>query len=64
VFPSIFVDCGVDDAFVDQNRALHAELTRLGVAHDYAEWPGAHTWRYWSTHVRESLSWMAQRIGH
>jgi len=61
--PSIFIDCGRDDGFVDQNRALHAELSRLGVAHAYAEWPGAHTWRYWSTHVAQSLSWMGTRIG-
>ena len=61
--PSLFIDCGSDDGFVDQNRALHSELTRLGVAHAYAEWPGAHTWRYWSTHVAESLAWMGGRIG-
>jgi Predicted esterase len=48
--PNIFIDCGRDDGFIDQNRALHAELSRLGVTHAYAEWPGAHTWRYWSTH--------------
>jgi S-formylglutathione hydrolase FrmB len=61
--PALFIDCGRDDGFVDQNRAFHWELSRLGVAHAYAEWPGAHTWRYWSTHVRESLAWMATRIG-
>jgi putative tributyrin esterase len=61
--PALFIDCGVDDGFLDQNRAFHFELTRLGVAHSYAEWPGAHTWRYWSTHVRESLAWMGDRVG-
>lgn len=61
--PSLFFDCGTEDGLVDQNRALHSELTRLGIAHSYAEWPGAHTWRYWSTHVRESLAWMGGRIG-
>jgi S-formylglutathione hydrolase FrmB len=61
--PALFIDCGRDDGFVDQNRALHAELIRLGVPHVYSEWAGAHTWRYWSTHVRESLAWMAARIG-
>jgi S-formylglutathione hydrolase FrmB len=61
--PALFFDCGVDDGFIDQNRALHSELTRLGITHSYAEWPGAHTWRYWSTHVRESLTWMSGRIG-
>ena len=58
--PALFIDCGREDGFIDQNRALHAELTRLGIRHEYAEWPGAHTWRYWSTHVGESLAWMAK----
>ena len=61
--PALFIDCGREDGLVDQNRALHWELTRLGVTHRYAEWPGAHTWRYWSTHVRESLAWMGGEIG-
>jgi S-formylglutathione hydrolase FrmB len=61
--PALFFDCGTEDGLIDQNRALHSELTRLGIAHSYAEWPGAHTWRYWSTHVRESLAWMGGRIG-
>lgn len=60
--PALFIDCGRDDGFVDQNRALHAELTRLGIRHEYAEWPGAHTWQYWSTHVGQSLGWMARQI--
>jgi putative tributyrin esterase len=58
--PLLYFDCGTEDGLVDQNRALHAELTRLGIQHDYAEWPGAHTWRYWSTHVPESLAWMGR----
>ena len=33
-----------------------------GFVHEYAEWPGAHTWRYWSTHVPESLAWMGQEL--
>jgi S-formylglutathione hydrolase FrmB len=62
--PALFFDVGVDDGYVDQNRALHAEFTRLGIAHSYAEWPGAHTWLYWSTHVRQSLAWLGGYIGH
>ena len=60
--PALFFDCGRDDPFIDQNRALDAELTRLRIPHAYGEWPGAHTWRYWSTHVAESLAWMATRL--
>jgi S-formylglutathione hydrolase FrmB len=61
--PALFIDCGREDGLVDQNRAFDWELTRLGIAHHYAEWPGAHTWRYWTTHVPESLSWMGRHIG-
>ena len=61
--PAIYFDCGVDDAFIDQNRALHSELTRLQIVHTFREFPGGHTWRYWSTHVRESLRWMGERLG-
>ncbi|HEY4307151.1 MAG TPA: alpha/beta hydrolase family protein [Gemmatimonadaceae bacterium] len=60
LMPMIFFDCGTEDGLVDENRAFHAELTRLGIQHQYAEWPGAHTWRYWSTHVPESLAWMGR----
>ena len=61
--PALFFDCGVDDGYIDQNRALHSELTRLGISHSYAEWPGAHTWLYWSTHVRQSLAWLGGQLG-
>jgi S-formylglutathione hydrolase FrmB len=60
--PALFFDCGTEDGFIDQNRALHEELMRLGIAHHYAEWPGAHTWRYWSSHAAESLAWMVRQI--
>jgi putative tributyrin esterase len=61
--PALWFDCGREDGFVDQNRALDWELTRLGITHRYAEYAGGHTWRYWSTHVRESLAWMGREIG-
>lgn len=60
--PALFVDVGTEDFLLDQNRAFRATLQSLGVAHAYAEWPGAHTWEYWRTHVPESLAWMAARI--
>lgn len=56
--PAIFMDCGRDDAYVDQNRALNATLTKFGVSHRYAEWPGNHNWEYWRSHVAESLMFL------
>jgi S-formylglutathione hydrolase FrmB len=57
--PAIFMDVGVDDFLVDENRSFHHRLNDLGYAHEYTEWPGAHDHAYWRAHVRESLRWMA-----
>ncbi len=62
--PALFIDVGASDGLADQSRAFAWELTRLGIAHTYAEWPGAHNWRYWYAHVGESLRWLAERIAH
>ncbi len=60
--PALFLDIGVQDGLVDQNRAFDWQLTRLGLAHSYAEWPGVHNWLYWHAHVGESLRFLADHI--
>ena len=60
--PALFVDVGVDDNLLAQNRRFRDELRRLGIAHEYREWPGTHDWAYWRAHVPESLRWIAGRI--
>lgn len=57
--PAIRIDCGVDDFLIDRNREMHAFLEGLGIAHDYAEYPGAHTWDYWDEHVQEAIAFFA-----
>jgi len=44
----IIIDCGVEDPFIDMNRAVHAYLLKLGLEHEYWERSGAHTWTYWT----------------
>jgi len=44
----LLIDCGVDDVFIADNRRLHAILLRRGIAHDYVERPGGHSWTYWT----------------
>ena len=62
--PALRFDSGRDDKLViDGNRAFHAELSTLGVAHRFIELPGAHDWSYWKAHVPESLTWLASIIG-
>ena len=61
--PALRIDCGVDDFLLDDNRALHAHLDRLGVAHEYAEWELGHGWDYWDLHIPETLTFCADALG-
>ena len=61
--PALFIDVGIDDQLVvSANRVFIDELRRLGIPVEYREWPGAHTWEYWRTHVPASLTWIAEQI--
>ena len=61
--PAIFIDVGTDDRLVlGGNRLFRSELRRLGIESEYREWPGAHTWTYWRTHLPESLRWLAEKV--
>lgn len=44
----IIIDCGVDDFTIITNRETHQRLIELGIAHDYYERPGGHSWDYWT----------------
>ena len=48
-------DCGTEDELVGANRALHARLDELGVAHGYVERAGGHTWPYWTARLEQHL---------
>lgn len=61
--PAIRIDCGEDDFLIDHNRVFHQTLKTLGVAHEYAEYPGAHSWDYWDLRIQEALTWHAAQLG-
>lgn len=64
--PAMYVDVGLEDTFLDQNRVFREAVESEGVAPGafvYREWPGTHNWRYWRAHVGESLAWLAARVG-
>jgi S-formylglutathione hydrolase FrmB len=61
--PRLYIDVGVDDTLtVDQNRAIHDALVKQRAAHEYQEWPGAHTADYWRTHEGEGLAWLLEQL--
>jgi S-formylglutathione hydrolase FrmB len=61
--PTITFDCGVDDFLIEDNRRFHAFLTEHNVPHVYEEFPGAHEWAYWDTHIQDVLARMAEKFG-
>ena len=60
--PVIYFDCGADDESAAQNREFDAMLTKLGIPHDYHEYPGTHDWKYWRTHLPASLEAVTARM--
>lgn len=55
VLPPLCFDCGVNDALLAENRALHERLDAAGIAHEFREYGGGHDWSYWSARVEETL---------
>jgi len=60
--PELWIDCGVDDFLLHDNRTFHARLDALGYPHAYTEYPGAHTWEYWDLHVRDVLGFFSRYL--
>lgn len=60
--PELLIDCGTEDFLIEDNRTFHAELESSKVPHVYREFPGAHTWDYWDTHVQDALAFHARNL--
>ncbi len=60
--PRILIDCGTEDPLIEFNRTFHRDLKTLAVPHAYREHPGAHTWDYWDTHVRDALAFHSRNL--
>lgn len=55
-------DCGVEDFFLEVNRALHNQLINAGIDHHYEENPGAHTWDYWQAAVQRQMPFIMREF--
>lgn len=61
--PAIRMDCGLSDFLLEDNRAFHKHLVKLGIPHEYEEFPGDHNWDFWDTHIQETISFHAKVLG-
>lgn len=61
--PAIWMDCGVNDFLLRDNRELHAYLKKLGIKHTYKEFPGEHSWAYWDEHIQQAIAFHRRSLG-
>lgn len=60
--PYMRFDCGTSDTLIDANRSLHAALTEASIPHTYEEFPGSHSWEYWTSHIGDSFCFFTQML--
>jgi putative tributyrin esterase len=53
--PFIYVDCGTEDGYIQENRDFAALLVEKKIPHEFRQLPGKHNWIYWDSQVREFL---------
>lgn len=55
--PSIYLACGTEDRFYDENRRFCEEIGKLGIGFTYEEWAGSHDWVFFNEALKRSLEW-------
>lgn len=53
--PPLWIGCGIDDPYLEDNRRLRDTLARRDIAHLYHESAGGHDWDHWTREVENSL---------
>jgi S-formylglutathione hydrolase FrmB len=56
--PRLFAWCGTEDFLLAHNRRFAAHAADLGLALDYSEGPGDHSWGHWDTQIQRVLAWL------
>lgn len=55
-----YIDCGVNDFLLEENRELHRRMVYENIAHEYIERPGGHEWPYWANAIVYQLGYLTQ----
>lgn len=55
-----YIDCGDDDFLIEGNMALHLEMNKKGIPHEFRVRDGIHDWTYWRTALPEVLKFVSQ----
>jgi len=63
--PYVYIDCGIaDNSLIAANREVVAALHKAGIAYEYHEVAGAHTWDYWDRRIREFLPLLVKKLAN
>jgi putative tributyrin esterase len=62
--PYVYVDCGIADGLLQTNRDVVQAIHKSGVAYEYHEVAGAHTWDYWDRRIREFLPLLMRKLAN
>jgi putative tributyrin esterase len=55
LMPELFLTCGNDDLFYQDNKRFHNMLCDLGYNSSFEEWPGNHDWAFFDEALRRAL---------
>lgn len=59
--PALFLDCGTEDALLEQNRRFIAAAEQHSVDLTSRLRPGDHTWEFWDQGIQDVLDWLPIR---
>lgn len=55
-----YIDCGDDDFLILGNLALHAQMIKAEIPHEFRVRDGGHSWTYWRTALPEVFSFISE----
>lgn len=61
--PYFYIDCGLEDDFLEVNRELAKLLNERKVSFEYHEVPGGHDWEYWDKEIKLLLPIIERKLG-
>ena len=57
-----WIDCGDDDFLCNGNSALHVEMRKAGIPHEYRVRDGSHSWSYWRSGLATGLEYIGEKF--
>lgn len=60
--PYFFLECGASDPLLPSNRRVVGELSTRGLAYEYHELSGAHTWSFWDGALPAMLAALSRQM--